>query len=290
MIAFGRNNDVIIMDILNQEIVYTLSGHTQTVKSVAFNGDILASASKDRTIKLWNVQTGELIDTFTNRNIIFSLEFSPDGNLLCYNNGIDINVRNLTTGEITVLRGHTENIVTITFNPIGNILASCCFDNTIKLWNIETGDEIRTLIGHNDCVLSGAFSSDGRLLASGSFDKSIILWDVETGNEIKTLTSHTNWVRSLIFSPDNKKLISGSRNTTIKVWDVETGDEIRTLNSNGTVFSMSFNDGFDVLVSVYGEGHIIFWKWETGELLDEINDVTSINAVMLPEYNGPILK
>ncbi|MCA2689081.1 MAG: hypothetical protein IM467_09265, partial [Microcystis sp. M137S2] len=113
--------------------------------------------------------------------------------------------------------------------PDGKTLVSGSWDNTIKLWNVETGQEIRTLKGHDSVVSSVNFSPDGKTLVS-SADKTIKLWDVETGQEIRTLKGHDDSVYSVNFSSDGKTLVSGSEDNTIKLWNVETGQEILTLN------------------------------------------------------------
>jgi WD40 repeat protein len=75
----------------------------------------------------------------------------------------------------------------VAFSPDGRLLASGSDDQTVKLWDVETGQEVRTLRGHNGGVWSVAFSPDGRLLASGSGDGTVKLWDVATGQEVRTL-------------------------------------------------------------------------------------------------------
>jgi WD40 repeat protein len=115
----------------------------------------------------------------------------------------------------------------MSFSPDGNTLASGSWDNTIKLWNVETGQEIRTLSGNGYGVSSVSFSSDGKTLASGSgnllfgsLDNTIKLWNVETGKEIRTLSGHNSVVNSVDFSSDGKILASGSDDKTIKLWNV----------------------------------------------------------------------
>ncbi|MEH2323481.1 MAG: AAA-like domain-containing protein, partial [Nostoc sp.] len=121
-----------------------LEGHSSWVSSVVFSpdGKTLASASADKTIKLWNRDTGK---------------------------------------EISTLSGHSSWVNSVVFSPDGKTLASASGDNTIKLWNRDTGKEISTLSGHSSWVNSVVFSPDGKTLASASGDNTIKLWNRDTG-------------------------------------------------------------------------------------------------------------
>ncbi|WP_375328825.1 NACHT and WD repeat domain-containing protein [Microcystis sp. BLCC-F210] len=163
------------------------------------------------------------------------------------------------------LEGHDNFVQSVNFSPDGKTLVSGSVDKTIKLWNVETGQEIRTLKGHDNFVTSVNFSPDGKTLVSGSVDKTIKLWNVETGKEIRTLKGHDGYVSSVNFSPDGKTLVSGSVDKTIKLWNVETGKEIRTLKGHdGYVSSVNFSPDGKTLVS--GSWQTIkLWNVETGE-------------------------
>src|SRR6266436_5022914 len=103
--------------------------------------------------------------------------------------------------ELVVQPGHSSAVLSFALSRDGKLLASGSDDQTIKLWNVASGQEVRTLSGHSYWVTSVAFSPDEKLLASGSWDKSIKLWDVANGQEIRTL-SGDSWVNSVAFSPD----------------------------------------------------------------------------------------
>ncbi len=172
------------------------------------------------------------------------------------------------------LEGHDSDVNSVNFSPDGKTLVSGSRDNTIKLWDVETGQEIRTFKGHDNLVTSVNFSPDGKTLVSGSADNTIKLWnvetgklwDVETGQEIRTLKGHDYPVWSVNFSPDGKTLVSGSVDKTIKLWNVKTGEEIRTLKGHDSyVRSVNFSPDGKTLVSGSADNTVKLWNVETGE-------------------------
>jgi WD40 repeat protein len=236
LVAAGNSGQV---GLSQGQPVRTLSGHSESVNSVAFSPDgrLLASGSGDWTIKLWDVATGSEVRTLRGHTGgVNSVAFSPDGRLLASSSG-EIKLWDVASGrEVRTLSGHTNGVTSVAFSPDGRLLASSSDDKTIKLWDVATGSEVRTLTGHTDHVWSVAFSPDGRLLASGSLDHTIKLWDVASGREVRTL-GHKMGVWSMAFSPDGRLLASGSCGRwdrgcvqgEIRLWDVATGSLVRTL-------------------------------------------------------------
>jgi WD40 repeat protein len=126
-------------------------------------------------------------------------------------------------GEYAPLRGgHKYDVKSIAFSPDGKLLASSSDDETIRLWDVATGQTVgKPLQGHSGPVNSVAFSPDSKLLASGGSGKTIRLWDVVTGQAVgKPLEGHSSSVTSVAFSPDGKLLASGSQDKTIRMWEL----------------------------------------------------------------------
>jgi WD40 repeat protein/energy-coupling factor transporter ATP-binding protein EcfA2 len=262
-----------------------LKGHDGSVYSVSFSSDgkTLATGSEDKTIKLWNVETGEEIGTLSGHNgSVYSVSFSSDGKTLATGSeDKTIKLWNVETGEeIGTLTRHPSSVYSVSFSSDGKTLATGSYDGTIKLWNGSTGQEIRTLSGPNDIVLSVSFSPDGKTLATGSEDKTIKLWDVETGQEIRTLSGHNDYVLSVSFSPDGKTLATGSEDKTIKLWNVETGQEIGTLRGhNGIVLSVSFSSDGKTLASSSYDNTIKLWNVEGKEIRTLSGHNREVNSV-----------
>ena len=167
---------------------------------------------------------------------------------------------------VHTLKGHSSSVVSVAISPDGETLASGSRDNTIKLWNLATGQQIRTLQGHSDSVYSVAISTDGQTLASGSADNTIKLWNLATGREIVTLKGHSDSVYSVAISPDGVTLASGSVDNTIKLWNLATGQEIRTLHGHsGWVWCIAISPNGMTLASASGDTTIKLWNLATGQ-------------------------
>ena len=287
----------------------TLEGHTDLVWSVAFspNGQTLASGSQDRTIRLWNPNTGKLKGALEgHRDAVNSVAFSPNGQILA-SGSWDGTVRlwNPQNGRLRrTLEGHTDGILFIAFSPDGQTLASASGDRTVRLWNPQNGRLKRTLEGHTNIVDSVVFSPDGETLASGSRDQTIRLWNSQNGRLKGTLEGHTGDVSRMMFSPDGQTLASASRDDTVRLWNPQNGKLRRTLiHRTGWTKSMAFSaDGSTLLIGGHG---IYIWDTQTGQykksLAKDITDFFSVvfspdgktvasssadNKVRLWEYNA----
>lgn len=218
-----------------------LRGHTGWVRCVAFDPaqpGILASASKDTTIRLWDIgdpahakQWGEAVKG--HGDTVGALAFRPSGHVLasCGDKGVQLwdtaspaNPRPIGA----VLNGHADAVFSVAFSPDGAVMASAGADRTIVLWDTTdpgyAGPLAQPLYGHANAVSSAAFSPHGHLLASGGFDKTVRLWDVtdprhpsELG---RPLLGHTNSILSVAFSADGRTLASCGLDGTVRLWDV----------------------------------------------------------------------
>ncbi|MEH1908618.1 serine/threonine-protein kinase [Nostoc sp.] len=220
------------------EEICTLLGHSHIVKSVAFSpdGQILASGSWDKTIKLWDINTGTEICSMTGHQLqVNSVAFSPQRQLLAsasYDRTIRLwQISALESSQrelqnrpcyslLSTLSGHAWAVLTVAFSPDGQILATGSDDNTIKLWEVNTGQLICTLVGHSWSVVAVAFSADGETLLSASCDKTVKLWRVSTAEEIVTLSGHVDSVSAVAMSKVTQLIASGSRDKTIKLWQL----------------------------------------------------------------------
>ena len=166
------------------------------------------------------------------------------------------------------LQGHTDDVNHIAFSPDGKKILSGSEDNTVRLWDTETGLLIHTFVGHTDIVTDIAFSPDGKQILSGSEDKTVRLWDTETGLLIHTFVGHRDIVNDIAFSRDGKQILSGSFDKTVRLWDTETGLLIHILKGHkGWVTDIAFSpDGKQILSGSFDKT-VRLWDTETGLLI-----------------------
>jgi WD40 repeat protein len=247
-------------------------GFSHAVTSIAFrpDGKRIASASLDRTIKLWDVKTGAELATLQRQGT--RVVFSPDGKRIAAG-GCEraFKIWDAETGaEVLTLSGHEGLVGPVAFSQDGKIIASGgSGDKTIKVWNAASGEQLMSLTGHEDEVISIAISPDCRHIASGDYNSTIKVWDAANGDESITLRGHEGPVASVVFSPDGKRIISGSYDRTVKIWDAETGTELMTLHGHGDlVFSVALSPDGERLVTGGQDGTAKMWDSRTGaELL-----------------------
>jgi serine/threonine protein kinase len=266
--------------------------HRSSVHWVVFDpdGNLLASASEDRTVKIWAVPREREVRTLGGHTgSVNSIAFSPDGRLLASGSSDQtIKLWNTSTWrEARTLRGHSAQVYAVAFSQDGKWLASGAGDGTVKVWDATTGDELRSWRAHGESVNVVVVSPEGKLLASAGDDRTIKLWESGTWRELRTLQD-TDPVMTIAFAPDGRWLASGGASNMVKLWEVATGQQFHTLAAHrGWVNGVLFSSDGQSLVSGGEDGTIRLWDVTTGiERKVLLDNAGSIEAVALSTRGG----
>jgi WD40 repeat protein len=196
---------------------------------VAFHprGTLLASASYDHTVRVWNMQDG----------------------------------------RCRVILEHTDVVWDVAFSSDGSFLLSSSKDQKLRLWESDSGKCLETFNGPAQRVRGIFSQQGTNVIIVGSSDdQKIRLWDARK-QQAKWLVGHTGWVRALAFQRNGQLLASGSQDQTVRLWDVETGKCSRVLHSGSEISSVAFSPDGEIVAGGNNDGSICLWKVATGEQL-----------------------
>jgi WD40 repeat protein len=231
---------LLLFNLTDGTVTRHFEGHDDAVFSVVVSADgtLALSGSRDRTLILWDVATGQALRRFG----------STDGSA----------------------EGHLDRITAVAMTPDARYGLSGSADNTLILWDLNTGTIVQRFVGHTNVVTSVAISPDGLYSLSGSVDTTLILWDLSTGELVRRFEGHLDRVTSVAFSPDGLLALSGSgspfagasNENIVILWDVQTGLPVaRFTGHSGQVTSVAFNGGAPRLTAVSGSADTTLRTW-----------------------------
>ena len=216
------------------------SGHTSRVTAVAWSprGTHIATASFDRTVRIWDTAHGFSIITYRGHwDRVQAVTWSPDGRRVASaSDDGTVQVWDATTGkQVLIYRGHSNAVNAVAWSPDGKRIASASDDKSVQVWDTSNGGLIFANRNHTKKVLAVAWAPDGRRIASGSEDKSVQVWspNKDRSSFFGTLRltvrgqfsykGHSGRVNGLIWSPNGQRIASVSNDKSMQVWDPSTG-------------------------------------------------------------------
>ena len=259
-----------------------LSGHTSKVTFVSFSPDnqIIASASADKTIKLWQ-RNGKFISNLVGHSAtIYSVNFNSNSKILASASADKtIKLWRRDGKLINTLTGHNAAVYSVIFNPDGKLIASGSGDGTIKLWQMDGMDgKLVTTLNNHSPVYSISFSPDGKKIAAASGDRTVKIWQLD-GKLLYTLKDHHSAVLSVSYSGDGTMLASASTDGIVKLWDTQ-GKRLSILKHKNRVNHISFSPDSQIIASGDADGMVRLW-YRDGTLIKSLkahqDEVLSVN-------------
>lgn len=257
----------------------TLEGHTENLQCITFspNGLLLASCA-DKTVKIWEIATGTLRQTFTGyEDWVACVAFSLDNQTLASisKDGI-IKLWDVATGVLQRIIKHDDSIDDAAFSLDISLLATRR-SRRITIWDLKSGElQKYELDKTSGACPSLAFSADGLLLA-GVSDSEIIVWDITTGAVRQTLKGQPEKVESLAFSPNSLLLASGHEDSIVKLWDTIAGTQKYCFKTDAWVSRFAFSPDDQFLAVGHLSGTTI-WDLATYRVYKELSKPATIIA------------
>ncbi|MBN2441429.1 MAG: PD40 domain-containing protein, partial [Spirochaetales bacterium] len=247
-------------------LLHKLQGHEERIQGISWSpdGKKIASASHDKTIRIWDWETGKCTAILKGHSDkVLCIAWSPDGSIIA--SGSADNTIRTWDGQVfkplLLLEGHTKSILSLVWlnNPIRIVSGS--FDTTARIWDMQGAKTIKVLKKHTDIVNRISVSPDNQFIASCSDDTTIMLYDGKNGNHIKTLAGHKSYINCITWSSCGKWLASASTDKTIIILNRETWKPQHILEGHtADVFSISFSPDSSLLVSRSFDNTVRLWN------------------------------
>lgn len=283
-LAVSNGEGISLYTVPDLKLAGTLRGHAGPVKGIAVNpdGTIIASASSDTTVRLWDVKRSEAIHVLeAHTNAVNAVSFGPSGKLLASAGADrtlrlwDVSDRDHPRLKDRISGQHTDEITSVIIIEEGEygLVASGSWDNTLRLWGLAGATKSYS---HDDWVREVDFSPAANVFGSASKDGYVRLWELshegteEQSGHFAKIKAHEDGVDCLAFSPDGRLLVTGGRDRLVRCWDVAEAlavgklgfdSAIVSLENHGKpILTLAFSPDGSLLASGSGDNRVLIWK------------------------------
>jgi WD40 repeat protein len=181
----------------------------------------------------------------------------------------------IPVGEIRRFEGHTKGVNSVACSADGHRALSASDDETLRLWDVDSGKELLNIQAHPKGVRRAALSADGRRALSIGGEREMCLWDLETGKEIRRFKDVGEGEKTVVFSPDSRRALSGDYYGFVRLWDVQTGEAIRRFEGHSNAITgVAFTPDGKRVLSCSQDLTVRVWDAQTGKQLRQFSGHT----------------
>lgn len=237
----GASGEIVALDVGTGKIAQKFVGHAEVVYAVAWRpkSDEIATASLDKTVKIWNIRDGRCVRTLKDHaDGVFGVAYSANGKMFA-SGSADRSVKVYSLPDyrlLGVLNAHQEGVTRIAFHPNGRLLASASSDKTIRLWSLAKFPvENPERVQYEDATFSAcAFSPDGKMFVAGATNNRVRLWNGDASQQIRGFTEAEDWIYAAEVAMDNETVAAGAQDGKIYFWSAKTGKLLRSVTVSPT--------------------------------------------------------
>jgi WD40 repeat protein len=287
LVTGGDFGAVHAWDADNGAAVASYAGHSGPIRSVAYTADGgLATASADKTAAVWELnpnwvlerQIGNITDPSLLVHRVITLDFSPDGQLLCTGGGEpsrsgEIKIWKVADGSLVraIPDPHTDTVISVRFSRDGKLLASGGADKYVRSFNVATGKQVRSYEGHTHHILGVSWRADGNVLATAGADNVIKVWNTRTADQIRTIAGFNKQVTALRFVGNTDNFVACAADKNVRLLNAGNGGTLRNFaGATDFMYSIDVTPNGQVVVAGGHDSVLRIWNGDNAQVIQSL--------------------